>query len=72
MGEDPLMPTTNRPFRIRHVLVAIGLVGLTATLGLPTDRAAAAQVTGGGFTSNAGAAPASVSPRQHGHDRRSR
>ena len=54
------MPTTNRPFRIRHVLVAIGLVGLTATLGLPTDRAAAAQVTGGGFTSNASAAPTTV------------
>ena len=66
------MPTTNRPFRIRHVLVAIGLVGLTATLGLPTDRAAAAPVTGGGFTSNASAAPTDRRPRDHASRSRSR
>jgi hypothetical protein len=54
------MPATHRPFRIRHVLVAVGLAGLTATLGLPMDHAAAAPVTGGGFTSNATAAPSPV------------
>jgi autotransporter family porin len=54
------MPASNRPFRIRHVLVAIGLIALTTTVGLPIDRAAAAPVTGGGFTSSASTAPASV------------
>jgi len=54
------MPAANRPFRIRHAVVAIGLLGLTATLGLPVDRAAAARVTGGGFTSDASAAPTTV------------
>jgi hypothetical protein len=51
------MPATNRPFRIRHVIAAIALI---AAIGLPVDHVAAAQVTGGGFTSDAVASRATV------------
>src|SRR4051812_50136656 len=57
MGEDRPLPTTTRPFRIRHALAALGLV---AAIGVPLDHASAAQVAGGGVTTNATAAPRTV------------